>query len=234
MNLDLVNNIFKEVKNNKFVQNFINELQSYLENSMSNYINIEKEDIPLINPTHNGSKIIAKYRDKMLIERSNILNNYAKQTLDKGKMYYIYDKNSKMSDGYNLCICEEENSHTVIEKSKDELPTGAKIGSVLREQGEGYFIDKEATEEISQDIYNMKSEVLKEQNQFLESKRIEGHIYEMGENDGDRAWLYDVTNGNSNGIEGVEEIDFPIELLNDGKEGDLFIYKNGEYQKYLK
>ena len=30
----------------------------------------------------------------------------------------------------------------------------------------------------------------------------------------------------------LKEIDFPEELLNDCKEGDLFIYKNGEYQKY--
>ena len=95
-------------------------------------------------------------------------------------------------------------------------------------------LSNEATEEISQEIYNMKCEILEEQNQFLESKRIEGHIYEMGENDGDRAWLYDVTNGNSNGIEGVEEIDFSKELLKDGIEGDLFIYENGKYQKHLK
>ena len=67
MNLDLVNNIFKEVKNNKFVQNFINELQNYLESNISknSYIDIEKEDISLVKPTHNGNKIIAKYRDKM-------------------------------------------------------------------------------------------------------------------------------------------------------------------------
>ena len=211
MNLNLGNNIIKDVKNNQFVQDFIKELQKYMENSITknNIINVEREEIPLVNPTHNGNKIIAKYRDKMLTERSHILNNYAKQTLDKGKMYYIYDNNSKMSDGYNLCICEEGNSHTVIEKSKEDLPAGAKIGSVLREQGDSYILDKEATEEISQEIYNMKDKILKEQTKFLESKRIEGHIYEMGENDGDRAWLYDVTNGNSNGIEGVEEINFP-------------------------
>lgn len=235
MNLDLVNNIVNDVKNNKFVQNFIKELQDYLENNTlkNNYINNEKEDIPLVNPTHNGNKIIAKYRDKMYIERSHILNNYAKQTLEKGQMYYIYNKNSKMLDGYNICICEEGKSHDIIEADKNELPNGAKIGSVLRKIGNKFDLDEEATKEISQEIYIMKNQLLQEQTEFLESKRIEGHIYEMSENSGDRAWLYDITNKNQQCIEGVEEIDFPTELLNDGKEGDLYIFKDGKYQKYL-
>lgn len=232
MNLDLINNIVNDVKNNKFVQNFIKELQNYLENNVSNnsYMNIEKEDIPLVNPTHNGNKIIVKYRDKMLTQRGNILNNYAKQTLNKGQMYYIYSKNSKMADGYNLCICQEGKSHTIIEKSKDNLPNGSKIGSVLRKSGDSYILDEEATKEITEEICNMKDELLKEQTKFLQSKRIEGHIYEMSENAVDRAWLFDITNGSN---EGVEEIEFPKEFLKDSKEGDLFIYKDGQYEKFI-
>ena len=232
MNLNLANNIVNDVKNNKFVQNFIRELQSYLETSISkdNYMNSEKEEIPLVNPTHNGNKIIAKYRDQMLTERANILNNYAKQTLSKGEMYYIYSKNSKMTDGYNLCVCEEGKSHTILEISKDNLPNESKIGSILRKYGDSYTLDEEATKDIAKEIDNMKSELLEEQTEFLESKRMEGHIYEMSENSGDRAWLFDITSGSN---EGVEEIDFPIDLLKDSKEGDLFLYKNGEYQKHL-
>ena len=116
MNLDLVNNLVNDVKNNKFVQNFIKELRNYLENSISenSYVNSKREDIPLVNTTHNVNKIITKYRDQMLIERANILEKYAKQTLNKGEMYYIYSKNSKMTNGYNLCICEEGKSPTVV------------------------------------------------------------------------------------------------------------------------
>lgn len=230
MNLDLINNIVNDVKNNKFVQNFIKELQSYLESSISNYENIEKEDISLVNPTHNGIKITAKYRDKMLVERSHILNNYAKQTLDKGQMYYIYNKNSKLENGYNLCICEEGKSYAIMEETKDILPNGATIGSVLRKSGNSYILDEKATKEIEEEINNMKDELVKEQTEFLESKRVEGHVYEMSENVGDSVWLFDVTNGSN---EGIEEIEFPKELLKDKKEGDFFVYKNGEYQNYL-
>ena len=179
---------------------------------------------------YNENKITTKYRDKMLIERSNILNNYAKEALDKGEMYYIYNKNSKMENGYNLCICEEGKSHTVIEESIENLPNEATIGSVLRKIGNSYILDEEATNKINEEINDMKDRLLDEQTEFLKSKRVEGHVYEMSENDGDRAWLFDITIDSN---EAVEEINFPIELLDNSKEGDLFIYKNGEYIPYV-
>ena len=83
MRLDLINNIVNNAKNNKF---FLEELQNSM--TKNKYFNSEKEDIPLTNPTYSENRIITKYRDKMLIERANILNNYAKQTLNKGEMYY--------------------------------------------------------------------------------------------------------------------------------------------------
>ena len=176
------------------------------------------------------NRLITMYRDQMNLKRNIILNNYAKQTSDKGEMYYIYSKNSKLEDGYNLCICEEEKSHIVIEESKKTLPDGAEIGSVLRKNTENYVLDNEATHEIAEQIQQMKETILQEQTEFLESQRIEGHVYEMSEKDEDRAWLFDITN---NSDEAVEEIDFPKELLQDAIEGDLFVYRNGEYVKKI-
>lgn len=219
MNLDLFNN----VKNNKLVQSFIRELQNYLENNISKSENIEKEGILL----NNNDKITTQYRDKMYIERAHILNQYAEQTLSRGKMYYIYDKNSKMADSYNLCICGEGNSHTVIEKSKYDLPEGAEIGSVLRGAENKFILDEETTAKITEEIDKMKDRLLNEQLNFLESKRVEGHTYELAEIGEDRAWLYDITSES----EEIEEIDFPEKLLKDATEGDLFVYENGKYQK---
>ena len=73
----------------------------------------------------------------------------------------------------------------------------------------------------------MKDRLLNEQLNFLESKRVEGHTYELAEIGEDRAWLYDITSES----EEIEEIDFPEKLLKDATEGDLFVYKNGKYQK---
>lgn len=222
MNLDLVNNISNSLKNGNFIQSFAKELQNYLANSI-----IEKGETQLLNPTFDKNRLTTKYRDEMNIRRNGILNEYAKQTCDKGEMYYIYSKNSKMEEGYNLCICEERKSHEIIEESKDNLPYEAQIGSVLRKKENRYILDEEATKEIAQAINNMRDEILEKQKEYLESKRIEGHTYELAEKYEDRALLFDITNNDS---EGIEEIDFPKELLEDSSEGDLFEYINGEYK----
>lgn len=219
MKLDLINELADGLKNSNFIQSFINELQEYLKTKVGGEIILDK---------HNERKMITKYEDKMLLERNRILNNYAKQTNNKGEMYYIYSKNSKNEDRYNLCICEENRSHDVIEVSINELPNGVAIGSILRKNENGYCLDEEATRYIMTALEDMKDKILEEQTQYLNSKRIEGHVYEISEIDNDRAWLFDTT---SNSNEGIEEIDFPIELLQNSDEGDLFVYQNGEYKK---
>lgn len=234
MNLSLLDNAINEAKNNKTVQSFIKELQNYLEknNSKDNYKNIQEGDVQLESPEYKGNKIITKYRDQMYIERNNILNNYARETLDKGQMYYIYSKSIGAENCYNVCICEEGQSHTVIKLEQKDLPKGAEVGSVLRKSNETYQLDQEATEIISKKIDIMKDTLLQEQNEYLKSQRIEGHIYEMSEKEDDRAWLFDNTNTDSSIQEAIEEINFPKELLENAQEVDLFIYQNGEYKPY--
>lgn len=256
MNLDLINNIVNNMKSNKVIQGFVKELQNYLESeAKNNFKNIGKEKFTLDNSMYNtNKKFTTIYRDKMNIKRAQILRNYASQMEEKGEMYYIYDKNSKMGDGYNLCIYNGSNNPEIIEKNKNELPYGSNIGSILRKIDGRFILDEEASKEISQEIYNMEEELLEQQSNYLESKRIEGHIYEMSEKDQNSIWLFDVTNekinedynideqnniekydvidSENNIEEGFEEIDFPKELLKNAREGDIFIYKNGEYQQY--
>ena len=216
MNLEIINNVFNDVRN-KFVNGFLTELNNYIKRENQNMNNIT-----------DNNKIITKYRDKMLIERNQILNNYAKQTEDKGQMYYIYSNNSKIDNAYNLFECVDGKSHTVIEEDKKNLPDGAELGSVLRKKENSYILDEEATIDIAKKLRDMEEYLLKEQDAFLEANRIEGHIYEVSEKSNDRVWLFDITSGSN---EGIEEIDFPENLLDDAKEGNLFIYTNGEYHK---
>lgn len=172
---------------------------------------------------NNEEKLTTKYRDKLKIERINILNNYAKQTLDRGTMYYIYSKNSRKVDRYNLTICEEGKSREIISTSKAELPEGATIGSVLREQNGVYILENEATEIISKRLTQILEQLLQEQNLELNKYRIEGHKYEFVECLGDTVCLTDITINNG---ECFEEVEFPIEQA---EEGMIFKYVNGEY-----
>ena len=237
MNLDLVNDVFNNLKENKFVQNYIKELSNYLEKNLINNKGIAKENNNWNNLLEDdleidNKKIISKYKNEMLMERTNILQNYALKTKDRGEMYYIYDVNTKEKNTYNLCICNPSKSHEVITKKIEDLPGCASLGSVLRKKGQDFILEKEDTEVIEDQINNMIKEKIKEQDQYLDRKRIEGHIYEVDEKYSGRIWLYDLNNKVSGSGEGIEEIEFPIELYETAKKGDKFIYQNGEYQKY--
>ncbi len=236
MNLDLVNDLFNNLKENKFVQNFIKELSNYLERNLITNHKISKENntwnnLLADNLEIGSKKIISKYKNEMLLERTNILQNYALETIDKGEMYYVYNIATDRKNEYNLCICNSNKSHEVITKKIEDLPKGTTLGSVLRKQGENFILEKEDTLAIENQINSMINEKIKEQDQYLNSKRIDGHIYEVDEKYLGRIWLYDLNNKATGGLEGIEEIEFPKDLYDSAKKGDKFVYQNGEYQK---
>ena len=79
MNLDIFNNLAENLKNKKIVEKFIDELNKTLEKSNNGNI-------------INNEELTTEYRDKMLLERNEILQKYADLTSEKGDMYYIYVK----------------------------------------------------------------------------------------------------------------------------------------------
>jgi len=172
----------------------------------------------------NSEKMTTEYRDKMLLERNEILQKYAENTLDKGYMYYIYDK----KDSYLATLCKGENSHEVIKISKEELPENATIGSVLRLKNQNYVLDRETTDFVKDELENCINTLLEEQKRKMEENRIEGHLYEFVENDRDIVSLIDVTKDDG---EVFEEFDFPLEFLNGINEGDTFEFRDGRYQR---
>ena len=222
MNLDFVNNFFNNLKENKLAKDFMNELSDYLENNEWN--NLLSDDLSI-----NDTKIISKFKDKMLKERSNILQNYAENTREAGEMYYIYNVSENERNSYN--ISKADKSHKVVTMSVEDLPEGTKLGSVLRKQGDKFILDANATRIVGKRIDEMIEELIKEQNQFLSDKRIEGHTYEIEDKGNDRVWLYDLNNTTGGGIEEFEEIKFPKDLYEIARKGDKFLYKNGLYTK---
>ena len=224
MNLD-INNIVNTLKENKFIEKFINELTQYIENSTK-----QKGESKL--EINDNQKIISKYKDEILTKRNDILQNHAEQTKEKGEMYYIYSRASNENNSYNLYPCEKGREHEVITKTKEELPEGSEIGSVLRNKEGNITLDNETTEQVKNEIEEMIEEQIEKQTQYLESKRIEGHIYEAGEKVNGTIWLYDLQDIEKGEAEGIEEIEFPPDLYEKAKEEDRFIYTNGEYQKY--
>ena len=240
MSLDLVNELFHNLKENKFVQNFIQELSNYLKNHLGNInnSNIPKSDFEWNNLlsddlTLYNSKITTKFRDKMLLNRRNILEEYALSTKEKGEMFYIYNNNVDDRNSCLLTNCSPGKSHEIITKNIEQLPIGSSLGSVLRKQGDNFVLDTETTKMVGKEINSMIKQQIEEQKKYFDSVRIDGHTYEVGEKSSGRIWLYDLDGTIGGKTEGIEEIDFPKDLYETAKEGDLFVSQNGKYHKKL-
>ena len=208
MNLDIFENLIDKVKENEFIQNFTKELEKNIENSMQK---------SMLEKFVSDNKIISEYKDKMLINRNMIL-----QELNNNEMYYIYDK--KGSD-YLATICEKGKSHEIIRIPERDVKSNVKIDSVLRKTNDKFELDEETTRLIKNKMEEMFKKILEEQNKMMESRRIDGHIYEYEESSKNSVWLID---NNLNNGEVFEEIQ--QEVFKDAQEGDLFEYINGEYK----
>lgn len=208
MNLDIFENLIDKVKENEFIQNFTKELEKNMENSMQK---------SMLEKFVSDNKIISEYKDKMLINRNMIL-----QELNNNEMYYIYDK--KGSD-YLATICEKGKSHDVIRIPEKDVKSNVKIDSVLIKINDKFELDEETTRLVKNKMEEMFNKILEKQNKMMESRRIEGHIYEYVEGSKNSVWLID---NNLNNGEVFEEIQ--QEVFKDAQEGDLFEYINGEYK----
>ena len=208
MNLDIFENLIDKVKENEFIQNFTKELEKNIENSMQK---------SMLEKFVSDNKIISEYKDNMLINRNMIL-----QELNNNEMYYIYDK--KGSD-YLATICESRKSHEVIRIPEKDVKSNIKIDSVLRKINNKFELDEETTNIVKIKQEEKFNEILEEQNKIMESRRIEGHIYEYVEGSKDSVWLIDNNLNNGDVFEERQQ-----EVFKDAQEGDIFEYINGEYK----
>jgi len=214
MDLDIWDKL-KDIFNlNNTNDDFQNELDEAL-----NSENINDDKLSLIEKIEQNNKLITEFRDKIKLARFKILNEYAKKT---GEMYFIYSK----TDTYNLSVCKEGKSHEIIKVDIKKIPVNADVDSVLRINNGKYILDEQATKYIKERTINIIEKILKEQAEYLAEKRIEGHIYEVTEKGTDRVWLYDK---NADCGEIIEEIEFPLELLDKIEETDTVKYENGKY-----
>lgn len=220
MNLNLFNNLIDSTKENNIFQKFIKELSEFLKEN-------ERNQVPLVQKILGERILTTRYRDKINVERREIINNYSKEHWEEGEFYYVYNKRS--DNFYGLVNHKNGESGINIGAKESELPKGAGVDSVLKVKNGKWILDKEATEEIQAELTEMINRLLEEQTNRMEMQRVEGYLYRFVEKTGDTVWLIDETNYTG---ECFEEINFPSELSESATEGTMFQYINGEYQLY--
>jgi len=169
-------------------------------------------------------KLTIENRDRMLLKRMQILNEYSKKNQSKGIMYYIYSNNTEDINKYNVCICNNGQSYKTISIERSQLPVNATIGSCLRNENGKYIIDYDATDEVLNSINQALEELRENQKNELENLRIDGHTYLVNQNDGKRIWLEDIQTGKV--FEELENED----IIHQAKVLEKIQWKNGKYQ----
>lgn len=224
MNLDFFNNLLNFTKDNSGIHSFIKELGEFLERDFGDS---RRSDESLVEKVLNGSILTTRYRDKINVQKHEIITNYSKENSEQGEFYYVYRKDT--DNNYGVVMHKNQECGSDIWIKESQLPKDAGVDSVLRVKNGKFILDKEATEKLQTEITEMINNLLEEQNNRLKSLRKEGHLYEFVEKSGNTVWLIDETD-NTEGC--FQEIEFPSELLDKATKGTVFQYINGEYKLY--
>ena len=225
MKLDLVNDLFNNLKENKTVQNFIKELSNYLGNNVKNNSNIENEEIPIIENILSKNNLTTGNKNAIRWSLNDVILKYAQKKLCSDAIYFV--KNNE-NDMYTILKAKDGKiEETKI--NKNDMPNQVKINDVLKLKDNIFVVDSIYTKELQEDIKNMAKEILSKQNKNLERNRREGHLYVVTEEIGDNRFLWDLTDAPKTEF---EEVDIPKDLLSKATEGMVLKYINGKYEYY--
>lgn len=180
-----------------------------------------KIEVSLIQKLFLAGKITTEYRDKMLLERNNILLDFATKTSDKGPLYFVHGVSK--SNKYNLCSYSLGASKS-ISIDRSQVHKLACVDCVLRFVDEMYVLDDETTADVSLEINRMVHSLLKEQSLYFSEKRIDGDFYEVVE-----IYQNAVLLMNQNSGDCFEEICISKEVLGNLTSGDVLKFLDGTY-----
>lgn len=229
MNLDVVNDVFNNLKEKNFVQNFIKDLSKYLESKL----NYENQEIPIIEDILSKNNLTTGNKNSIRGSLNNIILSYAKNDViyfikDNKKTYWSNNKKCYNNDIYVILKAENENIEE-LEVNKKDMPKDVKVNDVLRFENNNYVIDNISTKELKEEIINNAKEILEKQNINLENYRKDGHLYLVTEELENNRFLKDLTDKSKTEF---EETSISKDLLSKAVEGTVLKFINGKYEYY--
>lgn len=226
MSLDFFNNLKENLSNNEVISNITEGIQDFLTEVSDRLNSNENNNLDIVSEITTARTTSLSSENSIMKARDEILREYAKNTTDKGDLYFIFNK-IKDSDDYRV-IQMGKDIDTTLKVNVNELPEGSGLNQVMRLKNGKFELDEIGTENVLNKIYIKAEEILDRQDRKLQEYRKDGHIYVVTEDINNRIFLWDTT---SKPDFEIEEVNFPRQLLNEAKEGNKFIYKNGEYER---
>jgi hypothetical protein len=226
LSLNLSNDLFNNLKENKNVQNFIKELSSFLE---------KNEEKPIIEQIISSNNVSTGNENAIRFKEEETIIKYAKDNFNDETMYFVKDNKKtywsnnqrKQDDNYYTVLKVENGTAQKMNISKNEMPNEISVNDVLKIENGKYVKDDIATTELKDAITDMANEILDKQNMNLDTYRKEGHLYIVTEEVGENRFLKDLTENNNKEF---EEVNLPKDILEKAVEGTILKYSNGKYE----
>ena len=152
--------IAEKLKQNDFVENFINELSEALKNfSIQEKVKSKKIGEVRLTPEED----IKFYRKKW-----NFLENYFEKELSdlsKGEIFLVTNKYENDYEYHRYKVTQyvkgHERKYIAFEK---DLPDNVQLGDVVRKINGKYIYDKQATQYINKSLNGIKQRIINERN----------------------------------------------------------------------
>ena len=159
MELEL-NKIAEKLKQNDFVENFINELSE----ALKNFSIQEKEKSKKIGEI----KLTPEEDLKVYKNKWNFLEKYFKEELSdlsKGEIFLVTNKYENDYEYHRYKVTQYVDGHErkYIAFEKD-LPENVQLGDVVRKTNGKYIYDKQATQYIKKSLNEIKQRIINERN----------------------------------------------------------------------
>ena len=224
MGLDFFNNLKENLEKNDTLSKIVDGVSEFIGELSEALQKGESANNDIVTQIANSNKLTTASENTITQIRKDVLQEYANNTKEEGTLYFVFNKVNG-EDKYRVWEYNGSN-RTKTEIEGKDLPEDAQVNSAMRMKNGKLITDKEATQEILNEINNRAKEVIERQNEQIEDYKKEGDTYLVTEDSNGRVFLWDSTEKPKNEI---EDVYFPEELKDKAKEGNKFLYKNGMY-----
>lgn len=233
MNLDKINEIFNNIKENDIVENFIKQLSNYLEEN----VKLNNLEQPIIEEILKANKLTTGNENQIIWNLDEVVEKYAKENYNNEAIYFIKDnkkiywQNNKKNydDSFFTALKVENGEVEELEIKKSDTLKNITVNDVVKIYDGEFIVDSIATKELKDEIKKMADDIIEKQNEELNKYRKENHLYIVCEEIGKNRFLKDITEKSDFEF---EEVNIDENLLDKVTEGTIIKFEDGKYKYF--
>lgn len=233
MNLDKINEVFNNIRENDIVENFIKQLSNYLEEN----VKLNNLEQPIIEEILKTNKLTTGNENQIIWNLDEVVEKYAKENYNNEAIYFIKDnkkiywQNNKKNydDSFFTALKVENGEVEELEIKKSDTLKNITVNDVVKIYNGEFIVDSIATKELKDEIKKMADDIIEKQNEELNKYRKENHLYIVCEEIGKNRFLKDITEKSDFEF---EEVNIDENLLDKVTEGTIIKFEDGKYKYF--